>query len=161
MSSISKIFDPLGILSPFFTALKILFQEICNQTVDWDSPLGEEVSTRWKSLLQDMDETSRISINRCYISPLPGSEKNTIDIHGFGDASDKAYGAAVYLRTRSGRSVWCSIVASKTRVTPITGSTTPRTELLSALVLAKSIASVRTALEHTLKIKKTFCWLDC
>ena len=107
-----------------------------------------------------MRGTSRISINRCYISPLPGSEKNTIDIHGIGDASDKAYGAVVYLRIRSGSCVWCSIVASKTRVTPITGSTTPRTELLSALVLAKLIASVRKALEPTLKINKTFCWLD-
>ena len=63
----------------------------------------------------------------------------------------------VYLRIRSGSSVWCSIVASKTRVTPITGSTTPRTALLSALLLAKLIASVRKALKHTLKINKTFC----
>ena len=83
LSLIAKIFDPLGILSPLFTALKIFFQEICKQTVDWDSTLGEEVSTRWKSLLQDMRGTSRISINCCYISSLPECEKNTIDIHAW------------------------------------------------------------------------------
>ena len=33
-------------------------------------------------------------------------------------------------------------------------------ELLSALVLAKLIASVRKVFEHTLKINKTFCWLN-
>ena len=137
LGSIAKIFDPLGILSPVFTALNILFQEICKQTVDWDSPQGEEVSTRWKSLLQDLRETSRISINLCYISPLPGSKNNTINIHGL--AYDKAYGAVVYLRIRSESSVWWSIVACKTRVTPITGSTTPRTELCPVASHARSL----------------------
>ena len=75
LNSIAKIFEPLGILAPVFTALKILFQKIWKQTIDWDSPLGEEVSTRWKSLPQDMRETARISINRCYISSLPECEK--------------------------------------------------------------------------------------
>ena len=42
LSSIARIFDPLGLLSPVFVAFKILFQEICKREVDWDTPLGGE-----------------------------------------------------------------------------------------------------------------------
>ena len=83
-----------------------------------------------------------------------------MDLHRFGDGSDKAYGAVVYLRIVSGSSVECKIVASRTRVAPITRATTPRVELLSALVLARLIKSVYQALQPTLKISKTYCWLD-
>ena len=38
LSSILKLYDPLGILSPVSTALKTLFQEICKENEDWDSP---------------------------------------------------------------------------------------------------------------------------
>ena len=40
LSSIAKIFNPLGLLSQVFVAFKILFQEICKKEVDWDTPLG-------------------------------------------------------------------------------------------------------------------------
>ena len=42
LSSIARIFDSLGLLSPVFVAFKILFQEICKKEVDWDTPLGGE-----------------------------------------------------------------------------------------------------------------------
>ena len=54
----------------------------------------------------------------------------------------------------------CKLVASKTRVSPITGATTPRLELLSALVLARLLTSVHKALDPSLKITKCVCWLD-
>ena len=87
-------------------------------------------------------------------------ESPLIDLHGFADASNKAFGGVVYLRIQSGCSVVCSLVASKTRVSPITGATTPRLELLSALVLARLISSVRKALDLSLKINSCVCWLD-
>ena len=160
LSSIAKIFDPLGILSPIFTALKIMFQSLCKVQVDWDSPLVENATSHWKALLKDMQRLSRILIERCYLSKLNCIEECTMDLHRFGDGSDKAYGAVVYLRIVSGSSVECKIVASRTRVAPITRATTPRVELLSALVLARLIKSVYQALQPTLKISKTYCWLD-
>lgn len=160
LSSIAKIFDPLGILSPIFTALKIMFQSLCKVQVDWDSPLDENSTSHWKALLKDMQRLSRILIERCYLSKLNCIAECTMDLHRFGDGSDKAYGAVVYLRIVSGSPVECKIVASRTRVAPITRATTPRVELLSALVLARLIKSVYQALQPTLKISKTYCWLD-
>ena len=160
LSSIARIFDPLGLLSPVFVAFKILFQEICKKEVDWDTPLGGETMKQWRSLLEDMQNVSSLSIDRCYSSGLRSLESPLIELHGFADASNKAFGGVVYLRIQSGCSAVCSLVASKTRVSPITGATTPRLELLSALVLARLISSVRKALDLSLKINSCVCWLD-
>ena len=160
LSSIAKIFDPLGLMSPVLVAFKILFQETCKKEVDWDTPLGGETMKQWRSLLEDMQNISNLSIDRCYSLGLGSLESPLIELHGFADASNKAFGGVVYLRIQSGNSVVCNFVASKTRVSPITGATAPRLEPLSALVLARLISSVRKALDQSLKINSCVCWLD-
>ena len=54
LSSISKIFDPKGLLSPVFVTFKIPFQEVPKKEVHWDTPLGGETLKQWRSLLEDM-----------------------------------------------------------------------------------------------------------
>ena len=66
---------------------------------------------------------------------------------GFCDASAKAYAAVVYLRTEQETHADTHILASKTHVTLLGDTTTiPRLELLSALLLAKLVMAVETAL---------------
>lgn len=38
LSSIAKVYDPLGMLSPITTTLKMLFQTICKKNDNWDAP---------------------------------------------------------------------------------------------------------------------------
>jgi len=38
----SKIFDPLGLLSPFVVKLKLLFRELCFDNINWDDPVEGE-----------------------------------------------------------------------------------------------------------------------
>ncbi|XP_068734829.1 uncharacterized protein [Montipora capricornis] len=143
-----------------FVAFKILFQDICKRDVDWDAPLDGDVLERWKSLLQDIQTISSFSIDRCYSSRLNCVETRTFQLQGFGDASDKAFGGVVYFRIQPENSVVCKLVASKTRVSPLTGVTTPKLELLSALVLARLITSVHKALGPAFNITECVCWLD-
>lgn len=91
---------------------------------------------------------------------LNSLETPIIELHGFSDDSDKAFGGVVYVRIQSGNSVVCKLVASKTRVSPITGATAPRLELLFALVLARLLTSVHKALEPSLKITSCVSLLD-
>ena len=89
-------------------------------------------------------------------------------IHGFCDASDKAFAAVVYLRTeQKNGEVETNLIASKTRVAPIKKQSTPRLELLGALILArlvdsilKSLTSLKTAPSVTLWTDSftTLCW---
>jgi hypothetical protein len=50
----AKIFDPIGILTPFTIGMKILFQELCVQKHDWDGQLQSNLlnfTIAWKSYL--------------------------------------------------------------------------------------------------------------
>lgn len=66
-----------------------------------------------------------------------------MQIHGSSDASMKAYGACVYLRTiYDNGSVSNNITCSKSRVAPLTVISLPRLELCGALLLAKLVKKV-------------------
>ena len=43
----AKLFDPIGILSPFVIRLKILFQQLCLEKVDWDEELQGEMRSKF------------------------------------------------------------------------------------------------------------------
>ena len=82
---------------------------ICKKGVVWDDPVEEEIAEQWQSILEDMKKVSVILINRWYLSKLNNnkSKQPHIELHRFGDASGRAYGAVVYLRAESNNSVVC------------------------------------------------------
>ncbi|GFW06828.1 integrase catalytic domain-containing protein [Trichonephila clavipes] len=62
--------------------------------------------------------------------------EDDVELHSFCDASKKAYGAAIYLRTKSRNEISVKLVTSKA-VAPLNCVTLPRLELLGALVAAR------------------------
>ena len=74
------------------------------------------------------------------------SHVETVTLHTFTDASGDAYGAVTYVRYQcKGGTVSTSLVASKTRVAPLSAQSIPRLELMGAVLglrLALSIAKV-------------------
>jgi hypothetical protein len=64
----------------------------------------------------------------------------TSQLHGFCDASEKTYGACLYLRSTDHRGrLSCKLLCSKSRVAPVRKVTLPRLELCGAVLLAKLI----------------------
>ena len=51
---LAKIFDPLGFLSVFTINLKILFQVLCTNKVDWEEELQGPICFRFMSLISDL-----------------------------------------------------------------------------------------------------------
>lgn len=47
LQTTSRIFDPLGFLSPFTIRAKMLFQRFWTQGLDWDTSLPEPLSDKW------------------------------------------------------------------------------------------------------------------
>ena len=137
LSLASKIFDPLALISPFTVRAKILFQELCLEGLQWDDSWFS-----WKSELLQLKD---VTIPRCFGNGI--TQDSAVEVHGFGDASLKAYGAAVYIRIRDKQdNVSSQLVISKSRVAPIKKVSLPRLELLAAVVNARLLKFVVRAI---------------
>ena len=100
-----------------------------------------------------MKDAGEIFLNGCYCKELYLDEVKSVQLHAFGDASESSYGACVYLRCEHESDVHGNLVAAKTRVGPMTNQTIPHVELLSCLVAARLLASVKEAISEILTIE--------
>ena len=158
----AKIFDPIGLSTPFTINMKVLFQCLCVEKVNWDEKLEGEALAKWKTFINDLNALKNIRVPRYYANYSPTqSAVCSYQIHGFSDASERAYAAVVYLRTEfSNGETQVNIMTSKTRVAPTKRQSIPRLELLGAALLAQLVHSTEEALPSVLKIEGTFLWTD-
>lgn len=70
---------------------------------------------------------------------------STVELHGFCDASEKAYGTCVYLWAVNISEVVVHLVCAKSRVTSLKIISLPRLELYGALLLSELVEKVRTS----------------
>ena len=135
-----------------------MFRKLCMKKVEWDDLLQGDLLSQWKSILIELGMLGDIRIDGCYFT----MDTTPIDLqlHGFCDASIEAYAAVVYLRvTYSDDSIVTMISVSKTRVAPFKVQTIPCMELLSAVIQAWLITTIRNIL-FSLKLTKLFLWTD-
>ena len=112
----------------------------------------------WKG--RKLAQTREIEVNRCLYEAREECVTQCF-LHGFGDASKKAFCTMVYFvyRTVDGQA-HVRLVASKTRVAPLKELSIPRLELMSARILAQLVNMTRNALQWQLKIDGVRFWLD-
>ena len=139
---------------------KLFFQQLCQPELGWDEILNQDMTRTWQSMINSLKGAKEHSLDRCYCKDLCPEGTKSIELHAFGDASETSYGACVYLRCEHGTDVHSNLIASKTRVTPKTKLTIPRLELLSRLVAARLLNSVKEAIEGVLKIDSCTLWTD-
>uniref|UniRef100_UPI001439C39A uncharacterized protein LOC117162199 n=1 Tax=Bombus vancouverensis nearcticus TaxID=2705178 RepID=UPI001439C39A len=154
-SEIAKIYDPLGLLAPVIVRAKMLLQRIWSSKIDWDESLPIELHIEWERYYAQLPLLNNVRFPRKAII----ESAIEIGLHGFCDASEKAYGACVYLRTlnTNGR-VWTQLLTAKSKVAPLKCQTIPRLELSGALLLTSLMSTVQQALSH--KITRTIYWTD-
>ena len=154
----ARFYDPLGILSPCIVLFKLILQKVWEAGLDWDELLSGELLVTWKQLIMELRKAPPISIPRCYLTDI--EEVTSYSLHGFCNASSKAYAAVVYLKVETINGVKIQFLASKTRVTPPQKHTIPRLELLLALLLARLVTSVSGALRQEIDLKPPLCYTD-
>ena len=158
-STLASLYDPFGLISPVGITAKILFQELCLEKLRWDDPLPQEKLSTWQTWLEDLRDTGTISFPRCVIDSSKG-ESVSYQLHGFADASKKAYCAMVYLVCITEQGTYTKLLSAKTRVAPLKSLSIPRLELMSARVLATLMETVKNALSSQIKFDKVKYWLD-
>ena len=159
LSTLASLFDPHGLVSPVAVSAKILFQELCLGELGWDDPLPEDKRLRWENWLKDLKCTDKISVPRCVFDEIKGKTLSC-QLHGFADASKKAYCAMVFLVCETTEGTFTRLLSAKTRVAPLKQLTIPRLELMSARVLATLMSTILEALGPTFKVDAVRYWLD-
>ena len=66
LSTVSSVFDPLGMLAPLILIGKIVLQELCRDGADWDDKVPEPLRSRWERWRADLPLLSSLKIPRCY-----------------------------------------------------------------------------------------------
>ena len=110
----AKLYDPLGLISPVFVKVKILFQDLCLDKRDWDEGLPDPLKSRWMQYVNQLKEVKNISVPRYVFSPQTDNFKNAF-LHGFSDSSQKVYSAVVYLQVELRSGFLSRVITSKTR----------------------------------------------
>ena len=148
LSTVSSVFDPLGMLAPLILVGKTILQELCRDGADWDDKVPEPLRSRWERWRADLPLLSSLKIPRCY-KPESFGELKSVELHHFSDASKDAYGQCSYLRlTDHSDHIHCSLVMAKSRVAPLKPVTIPRLELTAALVSVKTSSILQRELEY-------------
>ncbi|GFW56495.1 integrase catalytic domain-containing protein [Trichonephila clavipes] len=86
-------------------------------------------------------------------------DSSEVQIHTFSDASQKAYGAAAFLRVKHKDGVSVDLVTSKSRVAPLKRLSLPRLELMGALLAARLAKEVKKILDQKCSTRALF-WTD-
>ena len=157
VSDIAKTFDVLGWFAPAIIVVKILLQRVWEEKIEWDGAVPLSIYRTWSRWRSELAILSTKCIPRCYF-PKNCRIVNT-EIHGFSDASERAYAAVVFLRMVSSEGeVYTSILTSKTKVAPIKRLTILRLKLCRAHLLSQPTSRVRNIL--SIPICKAFTWTD-
>ncbi|XP_063979917.1 uncharacterized protein LOC135163941 [Diachasmimorpha longicaudata] len=155
LSETARLFDPLGLLAPVVIVAKTFIQKLWELKIDWDTPLPLDIKEEWNKFYEGLPLLETINFPR-------GARINAaieLQIHGFCDASQIAYGACVYLRSKDkDGNVNVSLLCAKSRVAPLKKQTIPRLELCGALLLTSLIESVTQSIHH--KIDRVCYWTD-
>nr|XP_049699599.1 uncharacterized protein LOC126053427 isoform X1 [Helicoverpa armigera] len=155
LSVISQIFDPLGLVGPCVVEAKIVMQKLWLDKCDWDEQVPESIYHFWSNFVNTLPCLNNLRIPRWVVCD------NAIlhEIHVFTDASERAFGCCVYLRSVNMEgAVKVQLIASKNRVAPIKPTTIPRLELCGALLGARLCAKVQSSI--TLPITRCQFWCD-
>jgi len=140
LSTVQKIFDPLGFLNPAIIVPKLILQEAWAQKLDWDEPLPQEITSQFIQWASELKALEQVHIPRHVQLEITPSKN--IQIHSFSDASQKAYAVVIFARVKVEDKVYVHLLQSKSRVAPLKKMTIPRLELMSCVISARLCKSV-------------------
>lgn len=156
LSHIAQVFDPLGLLSPATVKAKIFMQHLWKLKVSWDEPVDNDTRIEWEKLSSTMIHLNSVAVPRKATS---FEQRSLVELHGFCDAFESAYGACIYLRSRDlHNQVDTKLLIAKIRVAPLKTITIPKLELYGALLLAELYKKVVDS--SRIDLSNCYFWTD-
>ena len=155
LSEVAKLFDPLGWLAPVVIKAKLLIQELWLEKLNWDETVPNKITQEWSKFQAELSNVEKIVIPRWTCQ----TKSSQIELHGFCDASEKAYGAAIYIKDANNDQSKTALLTAKSKIAPVkTKTTLPRLELCSAVLLARLLSKTIAALPS--QQTSVYAWTD-
>ncbi|KAM0724699.1 Pro-Pol polyprotein [Formica fusca] len=130
-------------------------QRLWQSKCDWDETVNNEMRVMWTQWRSKINCIESIHI------PRKALDDNTIkvELHGFCDASEDAYGACLYLRSiLSDFRYTVNLLCAKSRVAPMKKISLPKLELCGAVLLANLGDKAMKAL--SIRVQGAHYWSD-
>ena len=150
MSTVSSIYDPLGMVAPFILIGKKILQDLCKESVDWDEQISEDYRAKWERWRCELPLLEKFELPLCFLLADLGVVTSRQVHHNFSDASFTGYGQVSYLRLVNDRNeIHCSFLTEKARVAPTKSVTIPRLELTSTTMSVRVGTMLAKELDDT------------
>ncbi|KAJ8914740.1 hypothetical protein NQ315_017451 [Exocentrus adspersus] len=113
LSTVAQIYDPLGLLGPVILKAKIILQKLWALKISWDESLPSDIFSEWQALHQNLPMLNKVSVTRRVLTGTP----SCVELHGFADASERGYGACIYIRcVNDSDNIFVNLLCAKSRV---------------------------------------------
>lgn len=154
LSVIARIYDPLGLLNPITMYAKLILQEVWEAKLDWDESVPQSIYTMWLKFCEQLNLIHNFAFERLVLI----ASYWMIWLLGFCDASEKGYGACLYILSSGKGKTVCKLLCGKSRVAPIKKLTIARLELNGAKLLVSLYNEVKDQIG--LKFDRILFWSD-
>ena len=155
LSYIASIYDPLGLISASHIIGKVIYRELCDKKLPWDTEIPQILKKKFTKWVNDI---TNILIEIPRSIPTHKESITSVDLHVFGDASIVANCAAVYAVVNQPSAISQGLVASKSRISK-RDLTIPRLELVSTHMACSLISNVKSALKNQ-NVRSVKEWTD-
>ncbi|XP_011858752.1 PREDICTED: uncharacterized protein LOC105556279 [Vollenhovia emeryi] len=137
LSDVARLFDPAAWAAPALVGAKILLQDLWTTGLDWDQRLPPPLEERWRRFAAALPDLEGLRIPRW----TGVSDLSSVQLHGFSDASERAYSATVFVRGPGPADhLAACLLMAKTKVAPVKPLSVPRLELRGALLTARLLS---------------------
>ena len=160
----ASMFDPFGWLSPFALLLRQLLQRALLGGRGWDSPLDEDVKTKFNTLAGGIPLLENLTIPRWWNTEETADAVDE-QLHVFCDASANGYGAVAYRRViGTNGAIHVTILCARSHVVPLNPSrashhnSIPRLEMAAAEKAVELLLFVERALKRN--FPQRLLWSD-
>ena len=139
----SEVFDPLGRVAPIVAGFKVDTSILHKRCSGWGDPIPNDLKEIWAANFSVIDELGKLKFRRAVVPP----DAVSLDIETINtaDAGEHLVCAAVYARfLRRDGSYSCQLIFARTK---IIHCSTPRAELVAAVLNASTSHVVKTSLK--------------
>jgi hypothetical protein len=121
----SSTFRPIRSTGLVIVQAKLILQELRKCQVEWDDAVPHNIRVAWLKFQEQLRRIHQVTIP----TRVTIEKSIMLQIHGIADASERAYGACMYLRSTDNQNKqWSHLLCSKSRVAPLKMQSLPRLE---------------------------------